>query len=35
VRSFDPDVVCVERKGVAALDAVPLEGLQEELRMIE
>lgn len=32
VRSLDPDIACVERKGIAAFDAVPLEGLQEELR---
>src|SRR5207244_6059271 len=32
VRSLDPDVARVEREGVAAFDAVPLEGLQEELR---
>src|SRR5262249_33047115 len=32
VRSLDPDITCVERKGVAAFDAVPLEGFQEELR---
>src|SRR5580658_4363775 len=32
VRSLDPDVARVEREGIAAFDAVPLEGLQEELR---
>src|SRR5436853_6434194 len=32
VRSLDPDIARVEREGVAAFDAVPLEGLQEELR---
>src|SRR6516162_9950791 len=32
VRSLDPDVAGVEREGIAALDAVPLEALQEELR---
>ena len=32
VRSFDPDIAGIERKGVAALDAAPLESLQEELR---
>ena len=32
VRSLDPDIVRVEREGIAAFDAVPLEGLQEELR---
>src|SRR5262249_38475561 len=32
VRSLDPDVVGVEREGVAAFDAVPLEALEEELR---
>src|ERR1700728_3418792 len=32
VRSLDPDVAGIERKGVAAFDAVPLEGLEEELR---
>ena len=32
VRSLDPDIARVERKGIAAFDAVPLEGLQEELR---
>jgi len=32
VRSLDPDIARVEREGVAALDAVPLEALQEELR---
>src|SRR6516225_7958735 len=32
VRSLDPHISRVEREGIAALDAVPLEGLQEELR---
>src|SRR6516162_9407921 len=32
VRSLDPDIAGVERKGIAAFDAVPLEGLQVELR---
>ena len=32
VRSLDPDIAGVEREGVAALDAVPLEALQKELR---
>src|SRR5438477_1382929 len=32
VRSLDPDIAGVEREGVAPFDAVPLEGLQEELR---
>jgi hypothetical protein len=32
VRSLDPDIARVEREGVAAFDAVPLKGLQEELR---
>src|SRR6516165_837869 len=32
VRSLDPDIAGVEREGVAAFDAVPLEALQEELR---
>src|SRR5215472_14740737 len=32
VRSLDPDIASVEREGIAAFDAVPLEGLQEELR---
>src|SRR5262249_11114310 len=32
VRPLDPDIAGVEREGVAAFDAVPLEGLQEELR---
>jgi predicted nucleotidyltransferase len=32
VRSFDPDIARVEREGIAAFEAVPLEGLQEELR---
>src|SRR5208282_2692280 len=32
VRALDPDIAGVERKGIAAFDAVPLEGLQEELR---
>jgi hypothetical protein len=32
VRSLDPDIPRVERERIAALDAVPLEGLQEELR---
>src|SRR3989440_9362801 len=30
VRSLDPDIARVEREGIAAFDAVPLEGLQEE-----
>ena len=30
--SLDPDIAGVEREGIAAFDAVPLEGLQEELR---
>src|ERR1700724_1242215 len=32
VRSLDPDIAGVEREGIAAFDAVPLEGFQEELR---
>src|SRR6516162_7429319 len=32
VRSLDPDVAGIEREGVAAVDAVPLEALQKELR---
>src|SRR5580700_7187346 len=32
VRSLDPDIAGVEREGVAAFDAVPLEALQKELR---
>src|SRR6202023_604258 len=32
VRSLDPDIAGVEREGIAAFDAVPLEALQEELR---
>src|SRR5205807_10182741 len=32
VWSLDPDIAGVEREGIAAFDAVPLEGLQEELR---
>src|SRR5215831_1981796 len=32
VRSLDPDIARVEREGIAAFDAVPLEALQEELR---
>ena len=32
VRSFDPDIAGVEREGIAAFDAVPLEALEEELR---
>src|SRR5579862_1150560 len=32
VRALDPDVALVELEGVAALDAVPLEGLEEKLR---
>jgi hypothetical protein len=32
VRSLDPDIARVERESIAAFDAVPLEGLQEELR---
>src|ERR1700724_927125 len=32
VRSLNPDITRVEREGIAAFDAVPLEGLQEELR---
>src|SRR5215469_13610764 len=32
MRSLDPDIARIERKGVTALDAVPLEALQEELR---
>src|SRR5215472_9522775 len=32
VRSLDPDIARVEREGIAAFDAVPLEALQEKLR---
>src|SRR5438105_7445466 len=32
VWSLDPDIAGVEREGIAAFDAVPLESLQEELR---
>ena len=32
MRSLDPNIVRVEREGIAALDAVPLEALEEELR---
>ena len=32
MRSLDPDIARVEREGVAAVDTVPLERLQEELR---
>src|SRR5215469_11880179 len=32
MRSLDPDIARVEREGIAAFDAVPLEGLEEELR---
>src|ERR1051325_10016530 len=32
VRPLDPDIAGIEREGIAALDAVPLEALQEELR---
>ena len=32
VRPFDADIAGVERQGIAALDAMPLERLQEELR---
>ena len=32
VRSLDPDIARAQREGIAAFDAVPLEGLQEELR---
>ena len=32
VRPLDPDIDGVETEGVAAFDAVPLDGLQEELR---
>jgi hypothetical protein len=32
MRSLDPDIAGAERKGIAAFDAVPLEGLQEKLR---
>src|SRR5256885_10571230 len=32
VRSLDADIARVELEGIAAFDAVPLEGLQEELR---
>ena len=31
VRSFDPDIARVEREGIVALDAVPLEGLAPTL----
>jgi len=31
VRSLDPDIARVEHEGIAVFDAVPLEGLQEEL----
>jgi hypothetical protein len=33
VRPLDPDIARVEREGIAAFDAAPLEGLQEELRL--
>ncbi len=33
VRSLDPDVAPVEREGVAAFDAVPLEGLAPTLTL--
>jgi hypothetical protein len=29
---LDPDIARVEPEGIAAIDAVPLEGFQEELR---
>src|SRR4029079_3874359 len=32
VRSLDPYIAGVERQGIAAFDAVPLEALQKELR---
>src|SRR5436190_8760193 len=32
VRSLDPDIAGVKREGIAALDAVPLDRLEEELR---
>src|ERR1700757_4199317 len=32
VRSLDPDIAGVEREGIAAFDAVPLEALEEETR---
>ena len=32
MRSLDPDIARVKRESIAAFDAVPLEGLQEELR---
>lgn len=32
MRSLDPDIARVEREGVAAFDAVPLQSFQEELR---
>src|SRR5262249_18430935 len=32
VRSLDSNVASIEREGLATLDAVPLEGLQKELR---
>jgi hypothetical protein len=32
VRSLDLDIASVERGGIATSDAVPVEGLQEELR---
>ena len=32
MRSLDSNVASIEREGLAALDAVPLEGFQEELR---
>src|SRR5258708_6308378 len=32
VRSLDPDIPRVEPEGIAPFDAVPLKGLQEELR---
>jgi hypothetical protein len=31
VRALDPGIARVERKGIAAFDAVPLEALQKEL----
>ena len=31
-REVDPDIARAEREGIAAIDAVPLEGLREELR---
>jgi hypothetical protein len=33
VRSLDPDIARVEREGIAAFDAVPLEGLQKNCAM--